>query len=672
MLGVQFNASQTTIKVAYRDLSKILHPDVNHDPDAAERLKAVTEAYEVLSDPDRRKQYDKTRATGDPGLEYPPPSAPYEVAHKIYRDHALGDMLINLLAWRGGWMAWRTTHWVEIDAAELRQAIYAALSKVFYWQETPKTIEKRAWSPNKHKVIDVLEALAAVVHTSSEVDPPAWLKNGLNSALRASHHGNDDAGQTISCRNGLLDLGTRKLVKHTPALFNLVSVPFDYEPNAPEPVVWLSFLASLWGDDHESIALLQEYFGYVLSGRLDMQKLLMLVGPIRSGKGTISRTLAKLMGGRRNVAAPTLASLGTNFGLSSLLGKPLAIISDARLGNTPSHVVVERLLSITGEDMIDVDRKFREVWTGKLPSRFVILSNELPKFKDSSGAIATRMLILRMSKSFLHREDHELDAKLAPELGGILSWALEGLERLNRKGRFTVPQSSRDDVALMMDLASPTSAFVRERCVRAPEAVVTRDDLYAAWKIWAESNGHHPGAKSTFGRDLRSVVPEVKDYRTRTGGRQTHSYASIGLLPDSPDSPDEYAVQDVAADTVDPDSRPGSQITMEYESTGESGSPGSADGIKPLLNARESGESGKATSVSPSNGFVPPAGPTCGVTECRAIANVVGICAAKVVKVEPTRDAANAPRGGITDATPGYTARVQDIVARCNGGTQHE
>jgi hypothetical protein len=66
---------------------------------------------------------------------------------------------------------------------------------------------------------------------------------------------------------------------------------------------------------------------------------------------TISRTLSRLMGGRRNVAGPTLASLGTNFGLSSLLGKPLAVISDARLGNTPSHIVVERLLSITGEDM---------------------------------------------------------------------------------------------------------------------------------------------------------------------------------------------------------------------------------------------------------------------------------------------------------------------------------
>ena len=108
-------------------------------------------------------------------------------------------------------------------------------------------------------------------------------------------------------------------------------------------------LGFVWPDDPDSILLLQEYIGYVLSGRTDMQKMLLLIGPTRSGKGTIARILAELVG-RKHAAGPTLASLGTNFGMSPLLGKPLAIISDARLGNTPTHTVVERLLSITGED----------------------------------------------------------------------------------------------------------------------------------------------------------------------------------------------------------------------------------------------------------------------------------------------------------------------------------
>ncbi len=260
-----------------------------------------------------------------------------------------------------------------------------------------------------------------------------------------------------------------------------MSVPFTYQTDAAEPTEWLDFLASVWPDDPDSVALLQEYVGYVLSGRTDMQKMLLLIGPTRSGKGTIARMLTELIG-RGHVAGPTLASLGTNFGLSPLIGKPLAIISDARLGDTPSHTVVERLLSITGEDMLTVDRKFREPWSGKLPARFVILSNELPKFKDSSGAIANRLLILQMTESFLGREDRTLDERLRAELPGILTWALEGLDRLVRNGRFTVPGSSEDAAHLMMDLASPVSAFVRDRCVREPGASVLADELYDAWK----------------------------------------------------------------------------------------------------------------------------------------------------------------------------------------------
>ena len=170
------------------------------------------------------------------------------------------------------------------------------------------------------------------------------------------------------------------------------------------------------------------------------------------------------MGGRHNVPGPTLASMNTNFGLSPLIGKPLAIIADARLGNS-ALTIVERLLSITGEDTLTVDRKYREPWTGRLPTRFVILTNELPEFKDASGVIANQFLTLRMTESFLGRENHGLAGELRAELAEIFDWSLQGLDRLNRNGRFTVPASSHDVALLMADLASPVSAFVRENCI---------------------------------------------------------------------------------------------------------------------------------------------------------------------------------------------------------------
>jgi putative DNA primase/helicase len=215
--------------------------------------------------------------------------------------------------------------------------------------------------------------------------------------------------------------------------------------------------------------------------------------------------------------------------LAPLLGKPLAIVSDARLGRDGSAAVVERLLSISGEDMLTIDRKYQEQWTGKLPTRFLILSNELPRFGDASGAIANRFIVMTMQQSFLGKENTRLTDELLTELPGILLWALDGLDRLVRSS-FTAPAASDDAILALQDLVSPVAAFVRDCCDKGTGLEVSIAGLFNAWKMWCEDNGHRPGSAQTFGRDLRAVIPHLRVLRPREDGNsRERRYAGVAL-----------------------------------------------------------------------------------------------------------------------------------------------
>ena len=452
---------------------------------------------------------------------WPSPNDPMSVARRYMKEYTQGGLPL-LRRWRGTWMRWETTHWAEADDATVKSELYKALEHAT-WLGLDKDGEPAEfdWQPNRNKIANVIEALGAITHLPDKLNTPAWLDR---TGPRTGHC---DTSGTVATTNGLLDVTTRKLAPHTPAYFNVVSVPFDYEPGATAPL-WEEFLGTLWPDDPNSVATLQEFAGYLLSGETNLHKIMLVIGPTRAGKGTIGRIFTMLLGAD-NVAGPTLASLATNFGLAPLIGKPLATISDARLSGN-STTVVERLLSISGEDSLTIDRKYREPWTGQLPTRIMIMSNELPGFGDASGAIAHRFIVLVLTQSWLGKEDKELTRKLTAELPGILNWSLDGLARLEANERFTEPKSSADAAIALLDQASPTSAFVRDCCEVGPACQVAVDDLYEAWKAWCEANGRDKaGTKQGLGKNLNAAVPGVRRVRPRDDESRPRVYQGIRL-----------------------------------------------------------------------------------------------------------------------------------------------
>ncbi len=94
VLGVDEDASEDEIKKAYRKKAKKYHPDMNPDLDkeeAEEKFKEVTEAYEVLSDPDKRAQYDRFGHTG-PSQGFDFNNQDYERARNAFGDSSFDDI----------------------------------------------------------------------------------------------------------------------------------------------------------------------------------------------------------------------------------------------------------------------------------------------------------------------------------------------------------------------------------------------------------------------------------------------------------------------------------------------------------------------------------------------------------------------------------------------------
>ena len=409
----------------------------------------------------------------------------------------------RILHWRGEFYSWDATRYVTRDRVYIDQRLYHFMAKCVTLKIHPKTgvSETVAFNPKSSTVNDVAHALRAVCYADLP-EPQVWIEPRPDDV---------EAHEIVAFKNGFLHHPSRALLPSTDRLFCTSALDFDFTPDAPPPTEWLKFLHSLWPDDPESTSTLAEMFGYLLTDDTSQQKMFMLIGPPRCGKGTILRILEALVG-YANRVSPSLASLGTQFGLQPLIGKRLAMISDARLsGRADQQPIVENLLRISGEDTITIDRKNMTAWSGKMAIRFVLASNELPAFSDASAALANRFLPFKFNTSFLGKEDHGLTSRLLKELPGIVIWALDGLGRLNQRGYFQRPTSADELAADLVDQTSPIRAFVADMCVVSEVAQADRDELFKAWKTWCEAQGRdHAGTKVSFGRQLSAAFPGIK------------------------------------------------------------------------------------------------------------------------------------------------------------------
>ncbi len=473
----------------------------------------------------------------------PGPQRPGAVARLIA--HMLADDEgVHLRHWRDGWYIWRDGRtggryrpFGQVDNKyAVPDMVRALMDNATYQYETQKRgVEVKNWDPNNRSVKEVTDALAAASRPDETMSAGTWIGN--DAAAREL----ETPGNEVTCvANGLLwcppskGAESRKLMPHTPAFFTDAAVAVDYDPEAECPL-WMKFLGELWPDDHASQQLLQEWFGYVLTRSTSLQKILVLVGPRRCGKGTAAWVLEELLGGRSEVDHPLMSTFGDKYGLSNMLGKRLAIFGDARMEKSEASIV-EKLLMISGEDPVTVERKYLSPVITKLDVRLMIMSNAMPDLRDTTGALAGRFLPLPIKiEGFYGKEDRTLKHKLGRELTGILNWALEGADRLwGNDGKFTVGENVKSAMGEADRSGSPLKAFTMDRLVFEAGAAATKDSVYWAYEAWCEAEGFHKKGKNVFFRDLMSIYPDrLGAGRHTIAGRQQTVLLGAYLSPEN-------------------------------------------------------------------------------------------------------------------------------------------
>lgn len=436
-------------------------------------------------------------------------------------------------------LTWKSGIWTPTSDRAMAPFVAATVKAVF--DERAAEIKKRGGKgrplPVKRGIVgDTLAAIKSLSRVDREDIPPFWI--GEHDWQHDWQH-QWQAADCVPFRNGILHVpswlaGRECFRPPTPQLFNRHRLAFDFDPNAPPPQRWLRFLRELW-EDEDCHDLLHEWGGLAcLTLDTSHQKMMMMHGKTRSGKGTIISIFAAMTGG--NHAAQNLRGALGEFGLAPLLGKQLWIVPDTR--ETSKRVLDESvaiLKAITGEDPVTINVKNKPQVTCKLSTRIVIPSNELVLFPDGSEALQARQLFLQFDRSFLGNEDLTLKTQLFAELPGICNLFLDGLRRLRERGTFTEPKTSTKLRAKSNRAANPVNAFVADCCTLDPKAETATDKLYRAFLDWCDKYDESELDATSFGRALRPIG--VDRTRKREDDKRTYFYAGIRLNDTTSDHP---------------------------------------------------------------------------------------------------------------------------------------
>lgn len=307
--------------------------------------------------------------------------------------------------------------------------------------------------------------------------------------------------------------------------FCLNRLPISYNPNAPQPEVWLRFLSELL--EPEDILTLQEFMGYCLIPCTRGQVMLLIKGNGGEGKSRIGVVMHTIFGpNAKNGSIDKVEN--SAFARADLQHVLVMVDDDTKMEALSSTHYVKSI--ITAETPMDLERKKEQSFQGDMYVRFMAFSNgDLEALYDKSEGFFRRQLILQTKRKPPERvDDPFLSDKLKQEVEGIFLWCLEGLKRLQANSyRFTISQRAAENKEHAKRNANNLVEFLQSEgyIQLKADSTITSRELYAIYQMWCEDNGYRPIAQRSVSSYLKS---HLEDYNLEASNKDHQQVGQAG------------------------------------------------------------------------------------------------------------------------------------------------
>lgn len=318
----------------------------------------------------------------------------------------------------------------------------------------------------------------------------------------------DNHTRLVNLENGVFNLDDGQLYPHDKNLYFTTQLPFAYDPDATAPM-WEHYIGTTfvlprsYQFDPELAAFIQEAMGYSLTTDISYHVMFWLLGEGSNGKGVLFHMLENLAGN-----ASTALNLDLlrreHYQLANLAGKRIALCPESR--STDNLVDDAMIKALVSGDTIKVRQIRREPFDLHTTVKLWWAMNKIPAIADTSHGFWRRVRIIPFNRTFIDSAKiPDLKEQLLLELPGIFNWAVEGLNRLNKNGKFTTVKQVEDLTAKYQLESNPVAMFVEEKYEPDPLMKVQSSMIYTDYKGWCFDNNYKPHSSKNFKREMENL-----------------------------------------------------------------------------------------------------------------------------------------------------------------------